>query len=358
MGMISLVRADLTEADIADSLLHHIVVPFDGPKQSSSPSRRRTLQRRRQVRLMMRRRTRLGNIDGEEEAEKMVRKHRRRGWSGRTFGGFAKNFWGFATSLNQALLLQTSLYLMENQNKALLLLVEIKQNIKDTEKLRPEELNQQNIEALVAESQLKMEILPVNDLDEALQNFINKDDRMAFYSCLQYNIEETSKSISRDPENMKIEVEDIIVKERVKGRSRSNEDQIFTSSASVYGEVGKTPSRRGGRGRGRGSNTLRQTTLDATFMSRRSERSASAGASASVQSIAAEEENLDFDSDDEPVQYGINELHDSLDDNESMQQGKGRKRGATRGRGRGLAAAKWGRKSDKHFILNSTNDDG
>ncbi|KAI3804796.1 hypothetical protein L1987_26607 [Smallanthus sonchifolius] len=267
--------------------------------------------------------------------------------------------------------------------------------IKDSERLRPEELNQQNIEALVAESELKMEILPVNDLDEALQNFINKDDRMAFYSCLKYNIEETRKSISRDPENMKIEVEDIIVKvencleERVKGRSRSKEDQLFTSSAQFmenminkapggigsavsfsddeettqfYGtkstgrgkkgslqqfrsardvsEVGKTPRR--GRGRGRGSNSLKQTTLDATFMSRRSERSASA----SVQSIAADEENLDSDSDDEPVQYGINELHDSSDDNESMQQGKGRKRGATRGRGRGSTAAKRGRKSD------------
>ncbi|KAJ0953687.1 putative mre11, DNA-binding, metallo-dependent phosphatase, mre11, DNA-binding domain superfamily [Helianthus annuus] len=169
--------------------------------------------------------------------------------------------------------------------------------LKDTERLRPEELNQQNIEALVAESELKMEILPVNDLDEALQNFINKDDRMAFYTCLQYNIEET--------------------RERVKGRSRSKDDQLFTSSSQsienminkapggigsavsfsddedttqLYGSKstgrGKkgslqpfksardvsAPTRRGGRGRGRGSNSLKQTTLDATFMSRRSER--------------------------------------------------------------------------------------
>lgn len=40
----------------------------------------------------------------------------------------------------------------------------------------------------------KMEILPVNDLDEALHNFVNKDDRMSFYSCLQYNLEETRVS--------------------------------------------------------------------------------------------------------------------------------------------------------------------
>lgn len=37
----------------------------------------------------------------------------------------------------------------------------------------------------------KMEILPVNDLDVALHNFVNKDDKMAFYSCLQYNLQET-----------------------------------------------------------------------------------------------------------------------------------------------------------------------
>lgn len=37
----------------------------------------------------------------------------------------------------------------------------------------------------------KMEILPVNDLDVALQNFVNKDDKLAFYSCVQYNLQET-----------------------------------------------------------------------------------------------------------------------------------------------------------------------
>ncbi|KAF7836778.1 double-strand break repair protein MRE11 [Senna tora] len=63
--------------------------------------------------------------------------------------------------------------------------------IDDSERLRPEELNQQNIEALVAENNLKMEILPVNDLDIALHNFVNKDDKMAFYSCVKYNLEET-----------------------------------------------------------------------------------------------------------------------------------------------------------------------
>lgn len=41
----------------------------------------------------------------------------------------------------------------------------------------------------------KMEILPVNDLDKALHEFVNKDDKMAFYSCVQLNLEETRVSI-------------------------------------------------------------------------------------------------------------------------------------------------------------------
>src|SRR4051812_10361181 len=39
-----------------------------------------------------------------------------------------------------------------------------------------------------------MEILPVNDLDIALHNFVNKDDKMAFYTCVHSNIEETRVS--------------------------------------------------------------------------------------------------------------------------------------------------------------------
>ncbi|RVW32404.1 Double-strand break repair protein MRE11 [Vitis vinifera] len=60
--------------------------------------------------------------------------------------------------------------------------------IDDFERLCPEELNQQNIEALVAENNL---ILPVNDVNLALHNFVYKDDKMSFYSCVQYNLEET-----------------------------------------------------------------------------------------------------------------------------------------------------------------------
>jgi double-strand break repair protein MRE11 len=85
-------------------------------------------------------------------------------------------------------------------------------NIDDSEKLRPEELNQQTIEALVAENNLKMEILPVDDLDIALHDFVSKDDKMAFYACLQRNLEETRTKLNSEADKFKIEEEDIIVK--------------------------------------------------------------------------------------------------------------------------------------------------
>jgi double-strand break repair protein MRE11 len=48
-----------------------------------------------------------------------------------------------------------------------------------------------------------MEILPVNDLDVALHNFVSKDDKMAFYACVQYNLQETRVSIPYYIPNLK-----------------------------------------------------------------------------------------------------------------------------------------------------------
>lgn len=36
-----------------------------------------------------------------------------------------------------------------------------------------------------------MEILPISELGLALHNFVNKDDKAAFLSCLQTNLEDT-----------------------------------------------------------------------------------------------------------------------------------------------------------------------
>lgn len=285
--------------------------------------------------------------------------------------------------------------------------------IDESEKLRPEELNQQNIEALVAENNLQMEILPVNDLDVALHNFVNKDDKMAFYSCVQYNLQETRSKIARDSDTLKFEEEDLIVKvgeclqERVKDRSHSKDPAQFTpsgqslenirstkaagsavsfsddeDSTQLYGtksstrgkkvasqsfrsshdapEISKPARGKGsrGRGRGRGSSNLKQTTLDAS-MGVRSGRSASVAATASVRSIAAEEENVDSASSDEDVQY--NEVVDSSDDDI---RGNSRKRpAAPRGRGRGLSSSKRGKKTDtvtssiQRMMMNRDDDE-
>ncbi|MED6136860.1 meiotic recombination [Stylosanthes scabra] len=259
--------------------------------------------------------------------------------------------------------------------------------IDESERLRPEELNQQNIEALVAENNLKMEILPVNDLDIALHNFVNKDDKNAFYVCVQSNINETRNKIAKDSNTMKFDEEDLIVKvgecleERVKQRStRSKEPsqptyadqsmvdfqgrstsgtgpavsfsddddtmQISTSKPSTRGRKGSSaasqnPTRGRGRGRGRGS---KQTTLDGVFRS--SQRSASVAAATAIQSAADDGDNLDSAS------------SDSLENEPNL---PGRKRAAPRGRGRGSTqSSKRGRKSDNstiHRMLMNNDDD-
>ncbi|KAA0036764.1 double-strand break repair protein MRE11 [Cucumis melo var. makuwa] len=274
--------------------------------------------------------------------------------------------------------------------------------IDDSERLRPEELNQQNIEALVAENNLKMEILPVNDLDVALHNFVNKDDKMAFYSCVQYNLEETRNKIAHDADSLKFEEEDLILKvgdlhvidkgiyflqDRVKERNiHSKNDTVFTSSIQFSKDFGsksstavavsfsddedtvkasgskstrgrkvsssaaedtstKTSTRGRGRGRGRGSSSsLKQTTLDAALGFRQSQRSATAAVQSTVNTDA-----MNSASSGEPRENEVEEINDSSENDESLLS-KGRKRTAPRGRGRGSTQSKRGRKSDNSLV--------
>lgn len=41
----------------------------------------------------------------------------------------------------------------------------------------------------------KMEILPVTDLGMALHDFVSKDDKQAFYSCVQLNLDDTQVNL-------------------------------------------------------------------------------------------------------------------------------------------------------------------
>ncbi|CAI0376121.1 unnamed protein product [Linum tenue] len=283
--------------------------------------------------------------------------------------------------------------------------------ISDAERLRPEELNQQNIEALVAESNLKMEILPVNDLDVALHNFVNKDDKMAFYTCVQHNIQETRSKLAKDTDGAKFEEDDLILKvgECLEARklykslsSKSNfgcqlhslliqdfrsttapgtgsaisfsDDEETTqvsgarstargrkgSTTRNASEASKSKTSTRGRGRGRGStSSMKQTTLDSALGFRQSQRSASAATAAAVRSIVNVDEDVDDASSEEAEAHEIN---DSEDDDEPV-RGKGRKRAAApRGRGRGTATSKRGRKADspagiKRMLMSKDDDD-
>ncbi|KAI3928299.1 hypothetical protein MKW98_023900 [Papaver atlanticum] len=293
--------------------------------------------------------------------------------------------------------------------------------IDDSERLRPEELNQQNIEALVAESNLKMEILPVNDLDVALHDFVNKDDKNAFYDCLKYNLEETRKKFSKEPDTLKFEEEDLILKvgecmqARVKEMSMRSKDgteatpfsgsfrdtrgkntagfgisnsfsddedtaQLLSSSRSTargskssavasrssQDAFGTSTRGRGtrGRGKGRGSSNLKQTTLDAALTIRRSDRSASVATPSAVPSTENDDDKLNSPSSDEVEEFGVNDVLDSSE-NEDM-PAKGHKRAApatrARGRGRGRGATSSNKRGRKQDSCSShkpilTNDD-
>ncbi|KGN60009.2 hypothetical protein Csa_001425 [Cucumis sativus] len=242
--------------------------------------------------------------------------------------------------------------------------------IDDSERLRPEELNQQNIEALVAENNLKMEILPVNDLDVALHNFVNKDDKMAFYSCVQYNLEETRDRVKERNTHSKNDTDFGSRSSMTVGSAVSfsdDEDAAKTSgSKSTRGRKvssraaedtsTKTSTRGRGRGRGRGSSSsLKQTTLDAALGFRKSQRSATAA----VQSIV-NTDAMNSASSGEARENEVEEINDSSENDESLLS-KGRKRTAPRGRGRGSTQSKRGRKSDNSLVqrtfISRDNDD-
>ncbi|GAQ82724.1 DNA repair exonuclease MRE11 [Klebsormidium nitens] len=67
--------------------------------------------------------------------------------------------------------------------------------IDESERLRPEALDQRNIELLLAESNLKMEIIHASDLGRALDYFVNKDDKNAFQSCVKGTLENTQATL-------------------------------------------------------------------------------------------------------------------------------------------------------------------
>ncbi|KAF7102611.1 hypothetical protein CFC21_103716 [Triticum aestivum] len=131
-----------------------------------------------------------------------------------------------------------------------------RQNTQDTaggsRELYPNELNQHTVEALVAEINLNMQVLRLDDLDTALHVFVNKDDNMAFHSCLQKNTEEainmlTASKVDTDIEDgdaMVVHDLDQFMQAREKGRTQTatGAQSLPTSTAlSAFEELKCSP---------------------------------------------------------------------------------------------------------------------
>ncbi|XP_024317518.1 double-strand break repair protein MRE11 [Brachypodium distachyon] len=86
-------------------------------------------------------------------------------------------------------------------------------NTDGSEDLYPNGLDPHMVEAQLAESNLKMQILSPCDLNTALHVFVNKDDGKAFHSCLQKNVEEAKNKLTAGAVDFKIEDEEEMLHE-------------------------------------------------------------------------------------------------------------------------------------------------
>eukprot|EP00267_Zea_mays_P053674 XP_020406841.1 mre11B protein isoform X2 [Zea mays] len=98
-----------------------------------------------------------------------------------------------------------------------------------SEDLCPNELNQQTVEALIADSNIKPQVLPIDDFNSALHEFVEGDDKRAFHACVQQNIEEAilqeKKSLTRErtsSENLQTDALGVFEKQK---RSTTTEEQ-------------------------------------------------------------------------------------------------------------------------------------
>lgn len=126
----------------------------------------------------------------------------------------------------------------------------------DGEPMRPEELNQQSIEALVHESKLSMEILPVTELGLALHEFVSKDDKQAFHSCVKANLDDTQSKLVQEAEIGSTREEDVLTQKlnRIMQHRETEVAARLSSGTPVRSQA--TDGSQSGR-----SSTLRQSTI-------------------------------------------------------------------------------------------------
>uniref|UniRef100_A0A803MH54 Double-strand break repair protein n=1 Tax=Chenopodium quinoa TaxID=63459 RepID=A0A803MH54_CHEQI len=184
----------------------------------------------------------------------------------------------------------------------------------------------------------KMEILPVNDLDIALHNFVSKDDKLAFHACLQHNLDETRERVKHRATHPKETFSFSAPSEEFRGKrmagtksaaSFSDDDATQLSGLKSTARGKKATTKALGS-----SHDAAETDLVISYYSSLNCRSSSVAASASVHNIAGDDDNVDSALSDEAEEYVVQEVADSSGDDEKL-QGKGRKRAAPRGGGRG-----------------------
>uniref|UniRef100_A0A0E0LRV1 Mre11 DNA-binding domain-containing protein n=1 Tax=Oryza punctata TaxID=4537 RepID=A0A0E0LRV1_ORYPU len=110
-----------------------------------------------------------------------------------------------------------------------------RENTDDSEEFEPNELDQQSIEELIAESNLNMQILDENDLDSALHDFVNKDDNTAFHSCLDKNIEAAKNKLTFAREDFKTEEDIALQLDQCMRDEELSQQASRKRPASVYG---------------------------------------------------------------------------------------------------------------------------
>uniref|UniRef100_A0A0D9X4Y8 Double-strand break repair protein n=1 Tax=Leersia perrieri TaxID=77586 RepID=A0A0D9X4Y8_9ORYZ len=133
---------------------------------------------------------------------------------------FGQKYVGKVANPNDILLFSRSI----QKNRA-------RENTDGSEQLEPNDLDQQTIEELIAQSNLKMQILDKNDLDSALHDFVNKDDSTAFHSCLDKNIDAEKKKLTSAAEDFRAG-EDILLQLDQCMQERMNESSLTSKERS------------------------------------------------------------------------------------------------------------------------------
>eukprot|EP00850_Spirogloea_muscicola_P003360 SM000013S26529 [mRNA] locus=s13:836504:842759:- [translate_table: standard] len=234
------------------------------------------------------------------------------------------------------------------------------ENIEDVEMLRPEELNQQNIEALVGESNLSKlvkegeenQLLEARDVLEMVNHHVQvREAEEEARQAAGLTARVGHQDVLLNAQRQERPVENVQRRESVKrpadALDMNGEEDPVGEGQSTPSTSGRTSSAKGSRrGRGRGASTARgrilsQSTLDTPSPCQNRRASAAAAATMIREAVNGLDDDDDIASDsDHEVAREAEEDWEDEEPARSPQRGRGRKRATGSGRGRGAAAKK------------------